>query len=147
MRLTDHFTLAELCQSQTASRLGLDNTPPAPVVAELLRTAVGLEAIRRLVGKPIVVSSGYRSPFVNRAVGGKPNSQHLTGHAADITSPGFGAPDVLMSAIVRSDIEFDQCIMEFYNHVSGTGWVHVSFSDTPRKQALVIDHSGARAWA
>ena len=145
MQLSEHFTLSELTHSQTASRLGLDNTPSASVAASLLRTAIGLERIRKLVGKPIVVSSGYRSPLVNKAVGGAANSQHTLGQAADITCPGYGTPAALMALVVKSGIDYDQAILEFASN--GGGWLHVSFTSTPRKQALVIDHDGTRAYA
>ncbi len=143
MNLTDHFTLEELTLSQTAARLGLDNTPSDDVVQALTRTAHGLEMVRVLLQAPILVSSGYRSPLVNRAVGGAPNSQHITGEAVDFTAPGFGAPDMVVRAIMRSTrpIPFDQLIVEYGR------WVHISFSRTPRRQALVIDHTGTRAFA
>jgi hypothetical protein len=147
MKLTDHFTLAELCHSQTADRLGLDNTPPPDVIKRLTATAHGLEMIRALVQCPITISSGYRSPRVNAAVHGAPSSQHMTGMAADITAPGLGRPKDLMDAILhaRIHIPFDQCILEFAGQ--GGGWVHVSFADKPRGQALVVDRDGTRVYA
>lgn len=143
MNLTDHFTLEELTHSQTAARLGLDNEPPPDVVDALTRTAHGLEMVRVLLQAPILVSSGYRSPLVNRAVGGAANSQHILGEAADFTAPGFGDPTEIVRAIMRSTrpIPYDQLIVEFGR------WVHISFSRSPRHQALVIDHDGTRAFA
>lgn len=140
MNLTDHFTLEELTLSQTAARLGLDNTPPDAVVKALTATAHGLEMVRALLQAPILISSGYRSAQVNKAVGGAPNSQHITGEAVDFTAPGFGDPVSIIRAIVRSTrpIPYDQAILEFDR------WVHISFSKTPRHQALIIDHTGTR---
>lgn len=94
MKLTQHFALEEFTRSQTAARLGIDNTlnpaffADSLVIANLknLCTQV-LEPLRRHIDKPIVISSGYRCPVLNRAVGGVANSQHLTGQAADITIP------------------------------------------------------------
>lgn len=145
MKLTDHFTLGELTHSQTADRLGLDNTPPVAIIKNLTATAHVLEMIRALVQCPIIVSSGYRSPKLNKAVGSKPTSQHLTGCAADITAPALGSPQVLMAAIIKSRIPYDQCILEFAS--KGGGWVHISWAVKPRGQALVIDKDGARAYA
>lgn len=147
MKLSEHFTLEELCASQTADRLGIDNVPPGSVVINLTKTAHGLEMIRALVQCPVVVSSGYRSPKVNAAVGSKPTSQHLTGNAADISAPGFGSAKKLMEAIYkqRATIKYDQLLLEFAGN--GGGWVHVSWTDKPRLQALVIDHSGAKQYA
>lgn len=142
MNVTNHFTLEELTFSQTAARRGLDNEPPPDVVDALTRTAHGLEMVRVLLQAPILVSSGYRSPKVNRAVGGATNSQHILGEAADFTAPGFGPPEMIVRAIMRSSrpIPYDQLIVEFGR------WVHISFSREPRHQALVIDHDGTRAF-
>jgi zinc D-Ala-D-Ala carboxypeptidase len=144
-QLTEHFSLAELTHSQTASRLGLDNTPDAVITQHLVRLAQGLEQVRALVRCPIVISSGYRSPLVNKAVGGAAKSQHVDGHAADITAPTFGSPRKLMAAIVAARLPYDQCILEYAN--KGGGWVHISFTPTPRGQALVIDDTGTRPYA
>jgi len=141
MNISTHFTLDELTFSQTAARLGMSNEPPPEVLFALKKTALGLEMVRALVQAPIVISSGYRSPHVNRLVGGSKTSQHMTGEAADITAPGFGTAEKLVRAIVGSAIPYDQCILEFGR------WCHISFSDAPRRQALVIDNLGTRALA
>lgn len=137
--LSPHFTLAEFVHSQTAARLGLDNDPPLEIVAALKRTAQGLEAVRtRLGGVPILISSGYRSPEVNARVGGSDRSQHMRGEAADFTAPRFGTPRQIVDALAESDVPYDQCILEFGQ------WVHISFRDKPRRQALIIDRTGTR---
>lgn len=147
MNLSEHFTLDEFTHSQVAIRTGISNDPPIDLIPTLKRTAKGLEAIRTLLGdKPINISSGYRSPMVNNLVGSKPSSQHLTGQAVDFTCPSFGSPSAIVRRIVSSGIEYDQCILEFASPLGG-GWVHISFSDKPRRQALIIDSTGARAYA
>lgn len=139
MHLSSHFTLEEFVVSQEAARRGIDNTPPPEVIRRLQRTAEGLEAVRiRLGAAPIIITSGYRSPDLNRAVGGASNSQHLTGDAADFICPRFGSAEVVAYAIVDSGIEYDQLIHEF------NAWVHISFAKRPRHQALRIDHTGTR---
>lgn len=143
MKLSEHFDLAEFTASQTADRLNLDNTPPQLVIANLLVLAEGLEQVRSLLGnRPLTITSGYRSPSVNAAVGSKPSSQHLAGQAADFICPRYGSPADIMAAIVGSDIKYDQVISEFASN--GGGWVHISFSERNRKQALVIDSKGTR---
>lgn len=127
-----------MTHSQTANRLGLSNKPTEAIINVLQRTALGLEDVRQITG-PIVVSSGYRSAAVNKAVGGASNSQHLTGEAADITCPSIGTLK-LMRKIVDSNIKFDQCILEYAS--GGGGWVHVSFNSNPRRQALIVERSG-----
>lgn len=131
MNLSRNFTLAELVHSQTAARRGLDNTPPPEVVAELERLArTVLQPLRDRLARPIVVSSGYRSPAVNRAVGGARESAHLFGRAADITVPGMTSREVC-KAIVDGGLPFDQCIDEFGS------WCHVAIAaSVPRRQQL-----------
>ncbi len=142
MQLSSHFSLDEFTHSQVALRTGYTNDPPIELLPTLKRTAQGLEAVRTLLGdKPIHISSGYRSPMVNNLVGSKPSSQHLAGKAVDFTCPAFGSPAAIVRRIVSSGIEYDQCILEF------NAWVHISFSDKPRRQALIIDTNGARAYA
>lgn len=138
-RLSSHFTLAEFTASQTAARLGLDNTPPPDVIDNLRQVAQGLEGVRILLGVPIIVSSGYRCLDLNRAIGSKDSSQHLKGQAVDFTAPSYGGPRQVMDRILDSGMEYDQCICEF------NSWVHMSFVRSgSRHQALVIDKDGTR---
>jgi hypothetical protein len=134
--LTEHFTLDELVLSQTAARNGIDNTPPADVVRNLRRLAAALEDVRTLLGDvPILISSGYRSPALNKAVGGAKNSAHMVGLAADFTAPGFGTVMQVARAIATSEMPYDQVIHEF-----GT-WVHMSLAvddSEPRGERLSI---------
>lgn len=139
MNLSPHFTLAEFVVSDTAARRGIDNDPPAELLHALKRTAQGMEAVRvRLGGAPIIVTSGYRSPALNAAVGGQPSSQHTRGEAADFIAPRFGSPTEVAATLRDSGVDYDQLIIEFGR------WVHISFSQAPRHQALVIDARGTR---
>jgi zinc D-Ala-D-Ala carboxypeptidase len=142
MSLTKHFTLEELTASDIASRHGIDNTPTSPLILTNLKTlAEGLENVRTLLGKPIIVNSGYRSVMVNSLLGSKPSSQHTKGLAADIICPSFGTPKDIIKKIISSDIKYDQVILEFDR------WIHISFCEEgykPRKQALIIDNKGTR---
>ncbi len=133
LNLTAHFTLEELTFSATAAGLVLDNTPSPAVLANLKLAAAVMERIRALVGgKSIVVHSGYRSVEVNRAVGGVLTSAHCYGLACDFVCPGFGTPREVALAILKSDIEYDQLILEY-------GWVHVGLAEEGsvfRREAL-----------
>lgn len=131
MNLSPHFTLDELTLSQTAARRGIDNTPNAKELGNLKILAETLEQIRSLVGKPIIISSGFRNEAVNRAVGGSKTSAHMSGLAADINCPGL-APAALAHIIKASDIKYDQLILEFDR------WVHIGLSENPRLQLLTI---------
>jgi len=142
MNITQHFTLEEFTTSDTATRLQIDNVPGVDVLKNLVHTAEGLEKVRAFLGYPLKITSGYRSLELNRHVGSKDNSQHVKGEAADFMCPQFGSPKQIVSALVKSDLVFDQLIQEF----APQGWVHISFSDTPRQLALIIDHEGVRNW-
>lgn len=142
MMLSPNFSRDEFTLSQTAARLGITNDPGPKEVKALLVTAQGLEIVRSLLGNtPILISSGYRSAALNAAVHGSAGSQHLLGEAVDFTAPKFGTPAEVMAAIVSSKTPYDQIILEFGR------WVHISFSERTRKQALVIDSMGTRKYA
>lgn len=140
MRLSKHFTLAEMTRSQTASRRGLDNTPPPKAIAALRALCENvLEPIRTHFARPVIVTSGYRAPAVNKAVGGSASSQHCKGEAADFTVPGVSNLD-LCQWIMRN-LKYDQLIYEF----GEGGWVHVSWRDGGNRQMeLTIDRKGTR---
>ena len=132
MQLTPNFSLQQLIHSETAERERIDNTPAAEVVKNLRLLARGLEQVQTLTGFPLQISSGYRCLKLNRHVGGSKISQHTEGKAADFTCAEFGPPVDIIQAIRASDIEFDQCILEYAK------WVHISFSKMPRGKVLTI---------
>lgn len=141
-QLTPNFTLSEFTTSQTAARANISNDPTPQVLKALTNTATQLELVRTLLGTAVLISSGYRSPAVNKAVGGAGSSQHLTGEAADFTAPRFGTPREIVAKIKASNIDYDQLILEFDR------WVHISFKQsTNRKQALIIDNQGTRVFS
>lgn len=130
--VTANFRLSEFLASETATRLGLDNTPTAEVLATLRNVlAPGLQQVRNILGKPVFITSGYRSPETNAAVRGARTSQHVTGHAADFKSPEFGPPSAVAAELVRhiKTLKFDQLICE-------GSWVHISFAPRPRNEVL-----------
>ena len=142
MLLTPHFTLEELIATQHRE---FDNTPNSSEINNLKRLAEMLEKVKTLLdGKPIMVNSAFRSKAVNDSVGSKDTSQHRVGCAADIRVPGL-TPDQVVKAIIGSPIAYDQIIREF------DSWTHISVpnnpSGTPRKQALIIDKQGTRAYS
>lgn len=121
-RLSRNFTLDEMLVSATAARMGrtVELAEHARPNLERLCNDI-LEPLRASLRKPIVVISGYRPPWLNRAVGGSPRSQHMQGEAADIICPGF-TPREVAERIVRLELPFHQLILEF----PPQGWVHVS---------------------
>jgi hypothetical protein len=140
--LTEHFTLEELTHTDHRT---LDNTPNDAEKANLQRLAEFLEVVKTVLGgKPIMVNSAFRSKQVNDAVGSKDTSQHRIGCAADLRVPGM-TPDTVVRAIIAAQLPFDQIIREF------DAWTHISIPNTPdlkpRRQALIIDKAGTRAFA
>jgi hypothetical protein len=142
MNLTDHFTLEELTHTDHRQ---FDNIPNEAELENLRRLAAFLEEVKTVLGgRPVMVNSGFRSKQVNDAVGSKDSSQHRLGVAVDIRVPGL-KPDEVVKTIIASGLEFDQVIREFDR------WTHISIpnepSRAPRKQALIIDKAGTRAFA
>jgi len=142
MNLTEHFTFEELTHTDHRE---FDNTPNETELANLRRLAAFLENVKTVLGgKPIMVNSAFRSKQVNDAVGSKDTSQHRIGCAADMRVPGM-TPDEVVKAIMSSDLPYDQLIREFDR------WTHISVvkeqNGTPRKQVLIIDKQGTRAYA
>lgn len=141
MNLTEHFTLEELTHTDHRE---LENTPNETELANIKRLAEFLERVKTVLGgKPIMVNSAFRSKAVNDAVGSKDTSQHRVGCAADLRVPGM-TPDEVVRAVIASDLGYDQIIREFDR------WTHISVPNvaggTPRKQALIIDKQGTRAF-
>ena len=140
--MTPHFTLAELTHTDHRT---LDNTPNDAEKANLQRLAEFLEVVKTVLGgKPIMVNSAFRSKQVNDAVGSKDTSQHRIGCAADLRVPGM-TPDTVVRSIIAAQLPFDQIIREF------DAWTHISIPNSaalkPRRQALIIDRNGTRAFA
>jgi len=130
MQISSHFTLEELTLSNTAVRLGIDNSPTQIVIDNLTTLARGLEEVRLKLGVPMHINSGYRCAKLNAAVHGVPTSAHISGFAADFIAPEFGTPAEIVHAIAESSIQFDQLIVEC------NAWVHISFAPAMRRAVL-----------
>jgi zinc D-Ala-D-Ala carboxypeptidase len=143
-QLTEHFTLEEFTDSQTAARKGINNVPSSgsQEYKNLQRTAETMEEVRILLGeKPVLISSGYRSPQVNAAVGGSKSSAHMSGLAVDFSCPGFGNAKAICKKLEQhmKQLHIDQLIHEYDT------WVHLGLNtSTPRHMAMTIDNKGTR---
>jgi hypothetical protein len=127
MNLTEHFTLDSLLRSETATEKGYTEqfTPPVSVLNNLTALAKNvLEPLRLKANVPVSISSGYRCPRLNAAVGGEPASQHITGEAADTNAENF-TTEQWYQFIKSAGIPFDELIIE--TNSRGAWWVHVSF--------------------
>lgn len=130
MRLTKHFTLEEFTRSTTANRLKIDNRVPDSLMPNVQLTAIKLELVRKALGKPIIITSGYRCPALNARVGGTATSAHTQGLAVDFHS-SFGTPREICQRLINADVQFDKLIQE-HNQ-----WVHIVFSLTNNRQIVL----------
>jgi putative chitinase len=132
-KLTEHFALEEFTNSSTALALGIENTPTATHMKNLQKLAAGMEEVRALFNKVIEITSGYRNPEINKAVGGVKNSAHALGWAADFHVHGI--EDLEAAKVIRdSGIAFDQLIYE------RNRCVHISFD--PQMRQMVLSQPG-----
>ena len=153
MKLSANFSLSEMTKSQTAIRKDIDNTPTQEHIDNLKYVAVNLlQPIRDHFGKPVTVSSGYRSVELCEAIGSSSRSQHAKGEAADFEIPGMDNKE--LGLWIRDNIEYDQLILEFYKDGEpNSGWIHCSMvkDGEPRKSTLQAIKIGGKtqyvAWA
>lgn len=145
MNLSDHFTLEEATISQTADRLGIDNSHPSSItIIVATKTATKMEKVRAILNSPISISSWIRCLDLNRALGSKDTSQHILGEAVDFICPAFGTPLEICKALIAQKIliNWDQLILE---HT----WIHISWNSIPnapqRGQVLSLLATGGYA--
>lgn len=138
MQLTEHFTLSEFVRSETAENKHIDNTPSQEVVDNLRALCRNvLEPARVAYGEPIYITSGYRCPALNKAVGGKITSQHLRGEAADLQVKGVRNLKRLYNAILDHGV-FDQLLYE--SNKAGAKWIHVSYTSYGNRQQAIDNY-------
>ena len=141
MQLSKHFTLEEMTKSMTATRKGIDNTPGSGEIKNLGNLCYEvLEPVRAHFDKAVSISSGFRSEALCEAIGSKKTSQHALGCAADFEINGV--PNIQVAYWLTNNVDFDQCIMEFFDKDDPAGgWIHVSYDKegSNRKQVLTFD--------
>lgn len=141
MKLSQNFNLEEYTKSDTAKRYNYDNTASYEVFCNIYRVNKHLmQPIRDAWGKAIVISSGYRCKQLNSKVGGAPNSQHLSGSAADFHTLGDSLEEngKLWNTIIGMKLPFDQLIWEHGERAIGPDWIHISYSDNPRQEVKFV---------
>jgi hypothetical protein len=139
MQLSTNLSLAEVTRSETAKRRGISNMPTAEHIENFKKLALNIfQPIREHFGKPIIISSGYRSAELNKAIGGSLSSQHSSGEAIDIDMDGTDITNAQIFNYIKDNLNFDQMIWEFGTDTN-PDWVHVSFAAnrSQRKQILV----------
>jgi zinc D-Ala-D-Ala carboxypeptidase len=141
MKLSEHLTLNEVTTSGTAKRLGIDNTPTTEHLNNLKLVAEKIfEPIRNHFGKPIKVSSGYRSKALNEATpGASSTSQHSSGEALDLDQDGMttGVTNKMVFDYIKDNLNFDQLIWEFGTSTN-PDWVHVSYESTGKQRKMIL---------
>ena len=128
MKLSDNLTLAEVTKSGTAKRLGIDNSPTIEHLENLKAVAENIfQPVRKHFGKPLFVSSGYRSEALNDAIKGSSRSQHCKGEALDLDAQVYGGfTNNELYNYIKDHVEYDQLIWEFGTD-DEPDWVHVSY--------------------
>lgn len=126
MKLSANFSLSELTKSETATRNGISNVPSALVIEKLQDLVTNiLQPLRDKFGT-VIVTSGYRSPEVNKSVGGSTTSHHCFGYAADFEVLGMDNKE--LAVYIRDNLTYTQLILEFYTDGQpDSGWVHCSY--------------------
>lgn len=139
MKLSEHFELAEFTRSDSAKRLGISNEPTPEHQANLkLLCEHILEPIREHFGRPILISSGYRSKALNaKTPGSSSTSQHCSGEAADIDMDGTEVTNRQIFEFIRDNLKFDQLIYEFGSD-SNPDWVHVSYESIGKQRNVIL---------
>ena len=135
--LTKNFSYQEMIKSSTADRIGVSNEATREHVINLVNLCnFILQPVRNQFG-PIRVNSGYRSPALNKAVGGSKTSQHCNGEAADFESSRISNPD--LAKWIAKHLDFDQLILEFYDGVNpNSGWVHCSYKKDGTNRGITL---------
>ena len=139
MKLSKHFSLEEMEKSQTATRKGIKNKAGSGEIKNLGDLCYEvLEPVRAKFDRPVTITSGYRSPELSEAIGSKATSQHCLGEAVDFEIAGVSNLEVALW--LTNNVNFDQCILEFWTGEASSGWIHVSYKDgSNRKQILTYD--------
>ncbi len=129
-QLSPNFSLSEMTASDAAARHNVSNVPTGQTLANLTETAKKMERVRQILGRPIIVTSGYRSPAVNKIIGGADTSAHTLGYAVDFKVPGLTPFEVCKA--LKGQLSYDQLIFEY------AAWTHISFDPRSRGQELSI---------
>jgi hypothetical protein len=138
MNLTENVSLKELTKSESATRFGISNEPTEEALSNLQKLATHiLQPVRDHFGKPLIITSGYRSPELCVKIGSTTTSQHTKGQASDFEIGGVANKD--LSDWIHQNLDYDQLILEFWKpEDANSGWVHCSYKGEGqnRKQYL-----------
>ena len=145
MKLTANITLDELTKSQVAERKGINNNPNPKQIENIKALAVNvLQPVRSHFDKPLIISSGFRCAELCVAIGSSVNSQHVADDnaaAADFEIPGVDNRE--LAKWIRSELEFDQLILEFYKEGEpNSGWIHCSYSSNHNRNQCLYASRG-----
>ena len=135
--ISKHISIKEAVRSNTAERLGINNFPDSPILVRMQLLAENIfEPLRAYVDEPIFISSFYRSPELNKAIGGSANSQHCKGEAIDLDDIYGGATNAEMFDFIKNNLDFDQLIWEFGSD-DNPAWIHVSYKKEGNRNRIL----------
>tara|TARA_R110002110_G_scaffold238065_1_gene453824 strand:- start:43 stop:540 length:498 start_codon:yes stop_codon:yes gene_type:complete len=142
MQLSKNFKLEEFERSMTATRMGIENKAGAGEIKSLTDLCYEvLENVRAKFGKPIMISSGYRSEALCEAIGSKKTSQHTKGQAVDFEI--MGIHNLKVAHWIKENCDFDQLILEYFNRKEkNAGWIHVSYNEKGSNRKAVLTYDG-----
>ena len=136
-KISNHISLNEATRSNTAQRLGIDNFPNSYTISKMQLTANKIfEPLREYVECPIYISSFYRSPELNTAIGGSKNSQHCKGEAIDLDDVYSKVKNKVFFDYIKENLDFDQLIWEFGDD-ENPAWVHVSYKEKGNRNRIL----------
>ncbi|AMC35379.1 D-Ala-D-Ala carboxypeptidase family metallohydrolase [Janthinobacterium sp. B9-8] len=144
-QLSPHFSLREFTASQTAALYNIDNSLPVNMLENAAYTCEQLEKVRAILGNnPLIITSGWRNPALNKAVGGSASSDHATARAVDIRCPKFGTARTIARTLAASNIEFDQLILE--SPTLPSAWVHIGFRKGANRRQVLTKFAGNKTY-
>lgn len=131
-----NFTFSEMFRSETATKQGIDNTPPIGVIGNINRLMVLAEEVRALIGSRMSIKSGYRCKELNKAVKGEPTSLHIEGLAIDFIPLDVSLIEAF-NKIKNSSIQFEEVILE-------PGWIHIALPKPKREKLKAVTSSDGK---
>jgi len=139
LKLSEHFTLKEFCKSDTARKLKIENTPTLLDISHMKELCLNLlEPFRQWYGKPVIVTSGFRCPALNKAVGGVALSAHQYGYAVDIVPKEGSLEDFALKwkeFVETHPVKWDQLIKET---AKKSEWIHLAIKNGAGRQRQMI---------
>lgn len=138
-QITPNFNLKEFWESATANKNKINNIPTLIIINRIKELTKILQDIREIIQTPITITSGYRTPLLNKMVGGSPKSSHLSGYAVDMQVKGIKPKelrDIILKYLEDKKLSFDELIVEKKGKTSWLHFAYKSINNTQRRKIL-----------